>query len=107
MLKVELEGGLGVYRSIFRGASWGAGALILGAAAWAIAHNAGYAPLVKASLFLPVQAGIKSRPSGASGKVNMFLAWSTLCCVGLGSEFGAGQIRFSCGIHIDIFVRDW
>ncbi|BDA41581.1 GDT1-like protein 1, chloroplastic [Coccomyxa sp. Obi] len=33
--------------SIFKGGSWGAGALILGAAAVAIAHNAGYAPLLK------------------------------------------------------------
>ncbi|KAK9909153.1 hypothetical protein WJX75_007930 [Coccomyxa subellipsoidea] len=34
-------------QTVFKGVSWGAGVLILVAAAWALAHNAGYAPLLK------------------------------------------------------------
>ncbi len=32
---------------LFRGLSWGAGAIVLLGAAWAIVQNAGYAPLLK------------------------------------------------------------
>jgi hypothetical protein len=51
-------------RTVFKGVSWGAGVLILVAAAWALAHNAGYAPLLKViwvNFALPSRACVQPR----------------------------------------------
>lgn len=83
---------------LYGGLSWGAGALILGAAGWAVLQNAGYSALLK------VMAGSVLRINGpvlSLALINLFEA-----AAGLGGQLCSWEIGLPCRLCADFPVRD-